>query len=96
MNIDDDLNYTMWYLVVAAPLADTPSLVVHLPFFAPECRGTSDLRFARTIAPSMTSYCAQFFPSLQQLFTFIFWAEIGSRIAPKVDISFCVFLRTTF
>ncbi len=89
-------HYTRWYLVAAAPLADAPSPVVHLLFFAPECRAASALRSARTTAPSRTSYCAQFFPSLQRLFTFIFCAEIGSRIAPEVDISFCAFLRTTF
>jgi len=89
-------HYTRWYLVAAAPLADAPSPVVHLPFFAPECRAASDLRSARTTAPGRTSYCAQFFPSLQRLFSFMFCAEIGSRIAPEVDISFCAFLRTTF
>jgi hypothetical protein len=64
MNTYDDLNYTTWYLVAAAPLANAPSPVVHLPFFTPECRAVSDLRSARTIAPGRTSYCAQFFPSL--------------------------------
>jgi hypothetical protein len=96
MNIDDDLNYNTWYLVVAAPLANAPSLVVHLPFFAHECRVASDLRSARTTALGKTSYCPQFFPSLQRLFTFIFCMEIGSQIAPEMDISFCIFLRTTF
>jgi hypothetical protein len=64
MNTDDDLNYTKWYLVVAAPLVDAPSPVVHLPCFALECRTVNDLRSARTIAHGRTSYCAQFFPSL--------------------------------
>jgi hypothetical protein len=96
MNTDDDLNYTTWYLVAASPLADAPSPVVHLPFFTPECSVASDLRSTRTTAPDRTSYCAQFFPNLQRFFTFIFCVEIGSRIAPEVDISFYVFLRTTF
>ncbi len=86
MNTYDGLNYTTWYLVAIAPLVDTPSPVMHLPFFTPKCRAASDLRSAKTTTPDRTSYYAQFFPSLQRLFTFISCAEIGSWIAPEVDI----------
>jgi hypothetical protein len=91
MNTDDDLNYTTWYLVAVAPLVDAPSLVVHLPCFAPECRTTSDLKFARTTAPGKTSYCAQFFPNLERLFTFIFCTEIGSLSHRKWIFFLCFF-----
>jgi hypothetical protein len=62
MNTDDDLNYTTWYLVATAPLVDTPSPVVHLPFFAPECRATSDLRSVRTTAPDRLPIVRNSFP----------------------------------
>ncbi len=44
MNTNDDLNYTMWYLVALTPLTDAPSPVVHFPFFTREYRVANNLR----------------------------------------------------